>query len=66
MPTDNLILYGLTQEKKIKLHQLALDLKKSGLLTERPSISALVRFVADYGRMENGKLIVESSPKKGE
>ena len=47
-------LWDIGAERILRLQQLAFD-----FLGKR-SLSALVRHIADYGRIENGKLVAES------
>lgn len=59
MSTDkSTTISGITIRQRRQLTQLALD------LLGKPSVSALFRYIADYGRIENGKLVVESHDSK--
>lgn len=58
MPDKNrTTLSGISPRQNQRLRDIALE------LIDKTNLSALWRHIADYGRIENGKLIVESPPK---
>lgn len=57
--TGKTTIYNVTPQQVLRLQQLALD------LLGKKSLAALIRYIADNGQVENEKLIVDASIKKG-